>query len=131
MVIYVDMIFMCFHIRASNWYIYILPNKIAETARQARALPGAILEINSDQENQGQFSMYGWAKSQPLTDLTYITTSFIGLDLAQPYPWWRHQMETFSVLLAICVGNSPVTGEFPAQRPVTRGFWRFLWSASE
>ena len=29
-------------------------------------------------------------------------------------------METFSVLLAICVGNSPVTGEFPTQRPVTR-----------
>ena len=36
--------------------------------------------------------------------------------------WWRHQMETFSALLAICAGNSPVTGEFPAQRPVTRGF---------
>ena len=31
-------------------------------------------------------------------------------------------METFSVLLAICVGNSPVPGEFPAQRPVTRSF---------
>ena len=31
-------------------------------------------------------------------------------------------METFSALLAICVGNSSVTGEFPAQRPVTRGF---------
>ena len=31
-------------------------------------------------------------------------------------------METFSALLTICVGNSPVTGEFPAQRPVTRGF---------
>ena len=28
-------------------------------------------------------------------------------------------METFSALLAICAGNSPVTGEFPAQRPVT------------
>ena len=27
-------------------------------------------------------------------------------------------METFSVLLALCVGNSPVTGEFPSQRPV-------------
>ena len=27
-------------------------------------------------------------------------------------------METFSALLAICAGNSPVTGEFPAQRPV-------------
>ena len=36
--------------------------------------------------------------------------------------WWRHQMETFSELLAICAGNSPVTGEFPAQRPVTRSF---------
>ena len=34
--------------------------------------------------------------------------------------WWRHPLETFSALLAICAGNSPVTGEFPAQRPVTR-----------
>ena len=31
-------------------------------------------------------------------------------------------METFSALLAICAGKSPVPGEFPAQRPVTRGF---------
>ena len=31
-------------------------------------------------------------------------------------------METFSALLAICAGNSPVTGEFPAQRPMTRSF---------
>ena len=36
--------------------------------------------------------------------------------------WWRHQMETFSALLAIYTGNSPVTGEFPAQRPVARSF---------
>ena len=36
--------------------------------------------------------------------------------------WWRHQMETFSALQVICAGNSPVTGEFPAQRPVTRSF---------
>ena len=36
--------------------------------------------------------------------------------------WWRHPMETFSALLAICAGNSPVPGEFPAQRPVTRSF---------
>ena len=36
--------------------------------------------------------------------------------------WWRHQMETFSVLLALCEGNPPVTGEFPSQRPVTRSF---------
>ena len=36
--------------------------------------------------------------------------------------WWRHQMETFSALLAICAGNSPVPVEFLAQRPVTRSF---------
>ena len=38
------------------------------------------------------------------------------------YTWWRHPMEIFFALLAICVGNSPVTGELPAQRPVTRSF---------
>ena len=31
-------------------------------------------------------------------------------------------METFSALLAICTGNSQVTGEFPAQGPVMRSF---------
>ena len=36
--------------------------------------------------------------------------------------WWCHHMETFSVLLAICVGNSSVPGEFPLQRPVTWSF---------
>ena len=36
--------------------------------------------------------------------------------------WWHHQIETFSALLAICAGYSPVTGEFPAQRPVMRSF---------
>ena len=51
-------------------------------------------------------------------------------------------METFSALLALCVGNSLVTGEFPSQRPVTQSFdvffdlclnqqlskqWRWQW----
>ena len=36
--------------------------------------------------------------------------------------WWRHQMETFSALLVLCAGNSPVPGEFPSQRLVTRSF---------
>ena len=36
--------------------------------------------------------------------------------------WWRHQMEAISALPALCAGNSPVSGEFPAQRPVTRSF---------
>ena len=36
--------------------------------------------------------------------------------------WWRPQMEAFPALLAFCAGNSPVSGEFPGQRPVTRSF---------
>ena len=48
-----------------------------------------------------------------------ITNHRIHMDTT---PWWRHQMETFSALLAICVGNSPVPGEFPAQRPVAQSF---------
>ena len=35
--------------------------------------------------------------------------------------WWHHQMETFA-LLAVCAGNSSVTGEFSSQKPVTRSF---------
>ena len=31
-------------------------------------------------------------------------------------------METVSALLAIWAGNSPVTGDFPTQRPVTQSF---------
>ena len=40
--------------------------------------------------------------------------------------WGRHQMETSSALLALCAGNSPVTGEFPTKRPVTRSFDAFF-----
>ena len=46
-----------------------------------------------------------------------------GLTAPWSHPtWWRHQMKTFSALLAIWAGNSPVPGEFPAQRPATRRF---------
>ena len=40
-------------------------------------------------------------------------------------------METFSALLTLCAGNSPATGEFPSQRPVTRdfdGFFICVWT---
>ena len=35
-------------------------------------------------------------------------------------------MEIVSALLALCAGKSPVTGEFPTQRPVTRSFDAFF-----
>ena len=36
--------------------------------------------------------------------------------------WWRHQMETFSTLLALCARNSRVTSEVPSQRSGMRSF---------
>ena len=54
-------------------------------------------------------------------------TYYHSLTLSQRhFPSYRHQMETFSALLPLCAGNSPVTGEFPTQRPVTRSFDVFL-----
>ena len=41
------------------------------------------------------------------------------------FQWWRHQTETSSALLAICAGNSPVTGEFPAKASDAE-LWCFL-----
>ena len=49
-------------------------------------------------------------------------TSFATLSRFLHISRCSHQMDTFSALLAICVGNLPVTGEFPMQRPVTRNF---------
>ena len=49
-----------------------------------------------------------------------MLTSFFPTEWAAA--WWRHQMGTFSASLPLCAGNSPVTGEFSAQRPVTQSF---------
>ena len=60
--------------------------------------------------------------------VTWTEKSMIWINFKQnywaghSYPWWRHQMETFSALLAICAGHSSVTSEFPGQRPVPRSF---------
>ena len=61
-------------------------------------------------------SVLFWSHYSPWQ--SYVNYSYSSGWLA----WWRHQMETFSALLALCAGSSPVSGEFPAQRPVTRSF---------
>ena len=62
---------------------------------------------------------------KPFTTRWHICSLSDG-PVAIVYTWWRHQMETLSALLAICAENSPVPGEFPAQRPVTRSFGVFF-----
>ena len=64
-------------------------------------------------------------KKFPFDDIIMKSTGILEMVWHQTdnlHPWWRHQMETFSALLVICAGNSPVPGEFPTQRPVTRSF---------
>ena len=63
----------------------------------------------------------------PLAFWDYCIKGFTS-DFNQHNLWWRHQMERFSALLALCAGNSPVISESPLQRPVTR---TLLWFASE
>ena len=90
-----------------------------------------------------------------LTAITGATILVIGHWAKLILTWWRHQMETFSALLAFCAGNSPVTwsslwwrhqlGTFPRYWPwgesnghrwipqtkaSDAGLWCFLWSAS-
>ena len=47
------------------------------------------------------------------------------------FSWWRHQIETFSVLLDLSDGNSPVTSGFPLTKARDTELWCFLWSAPE
>ena len=45
--------------------------------------------------------------------MTQNTGGYDMSDTRQESAWWRHQMETFSALLALYAG---ITGEFPVQR---------------
>ena len=44
--------------------------------------------------------------------------------------WWRHQTETFFVLLALCAGNSPAPMNSP-KKANDAELWCFLWSAPQ
>ena len=46
-------------------------------------------------------------------DLMVCIAQRVAYLLFPPVTWWHHQMVTFSALLALCAGNSSVTGEFP------------------
>ena len=44
-----------------------------------------------------------------------------------PITLWRYKIETFSALLALCEGNSPVADEFPPQRANNACFDVFVY----
>ena len=45
--------------------------------------------------------------------LVWLVDFLLDVMVAWKQTWWRHQMETFSALLALCAGNSPVPVNSP------------------
>ena len=92
------------------WWIWIntscefIKNNCITTTKQSTTKPCAYF--------------LGYTAAAPMTKMS----SKWDFKMKIRFTWWLHQMETFSALLALCAGNSPVPGEFPAQRPVTRSF---------
>ena len=61
------------------------------------------------------WALWPWGDGPVNRTETFGSTTSLKHNLS----WWRHQMETFSALLAICAGNSPV----PVKSP-HKGQWR-------
>ena len=70
------------------------------------------LQVSVIKKKKNFIAIFVWFCIKPKLGHRYYNTN----------SWWRYQMETFSALLALCAGNSPVTGEFPSQRPVRWSF---------
>ena len=83
---------------------------------------------NSDHLAQGPVSQVGLCilcivpGPDSMCWLSLFTSTSFQHSLGHKSSWWRHQMETYSVYLALSVWTSPVTSEFPAQRPVAQSF---------
>ena len=48
-----------------------------------------------------------------IADIRFQSQACITTPSLVKWAWWRHQVETFSALLALCVGNSPVPVNSP------------------
>ena len=57
-------------------------------------------------------------EDQTIVKSFYLHTGISNVEKMPFLSWWRHEMETFSALLALYAGNSPE-------------LWCFLWSAPE
>ena len=80
-----------------------------------------LFEVSLTKQRFCRWFEMGWG-SCDVTITISVLWNVLFDQLKGKHAWWRHQMETFSALLALCAGNSPVPGEFPTQRPVTRSF---------
>ena len=87
-----------------NWTLLILSARLYSTKKQLLQ-PLMFYHWQDSLEDiwnaQHMYSIFKWLAIRIVCDW---------------WPWWRYQMETFSALLAICAGNSPVPGEFPTRK---------------
>ena len=122
---------------ANGW----LNNRGASDLRRHRAhYDVTVMRLSQDMVHHRQYWFYlpfGWY-SKSIKKFPFSVISRTAKPAKEKYmwrkhqhTWWRHQMETFSVVLALCAGNSPDNSEFPSQRPVTWSFDFFLSSVPE
>ena len=81
-----------------------------------------VLHRHVSYDNKPYFCTFAFISFFPHGWLNLWTAYYVHGDLnliIWNLSWWRHQIETFSVLLALCAGKSPVNGEFPH-----KGQWR-------
>ena len=134
------------HLNSAKYCNSRCPCDIVSSKPSVVTIPVHSLLILYFFRNSQQGSIWVWA--QPMRDTVTLSRH---LSLAEPIPrmisesrldiaWlsrmqckqldcdtrWHHQMKIFYALLAICARNSPVTCEFPTQRPVTRSFHVFF-----
>ena len=93
---------------ANNYFDYVIMGKIPIISKSSLWVPSHMHLINFCPEQYEQLRL-----------------ASICISLYKN-SWWRPPMETFSALLDFCVENSPVTGEFPSQRPVSQSFDAFF-----
>ena len=89
--------------------------------------PSTVMPDHQSGPTVHQFTKYyfdNWTLVQVMARYRQATSHYLSQCWPRsmlPYDatWWRHQMETFSALLALCAGNSPV----PVNSP-HNGQWR-------
>ena len=86
-------------------------------------------ELSKSRVKRRQTTSKYWLNFVLLTSLCNYAVSPVAADSPQDVSWWRHQMEKFSALLALCATNSPVPRWIPRTKASDAELWCFLWYA--
>ena len=106
---------------------------IGESAELKEGIQGKL-----DNDSRATFYVCRFLESNPslqnIVNMIFLFISFFIVSLSFPVDLcdtFTQFMMTSSALLALCVGNSPVTGEFPPTKASDTELWCFLCYAPE